>query len=298
MLIVWGLLGAGFGAGLWLLASAVWPARPSLAEQLAALRPDTSPPATTAGAPGGFIDAARGPAVGLLRRVGLPLARTRRDLRCLGVEEAEHLAAQAAGALIGLAAAAGAAVVLAAAGLATGWALPVWAGVAGAAAGFAAPVLRVRAAAETHRAALRAALAALLDLTVISLAGGAGLEQSLDDAASVGNSDAAARIRTTLAQARITRTTPWQALAGLGADTGVAELQQLAATVGLAGAEGAKIRVSLAARAAAMRSRQLTDTEAEAASATERMALPVVGLFAGYLLFIGYPAVAKVLGSL
>jgi Flp pilus assembly protein TadB len=160
------------------------------------------------------------------------------------------------------------------------------------------PTLRLRAAANEHRAALRSALSALLDLTVISLAGGAGLEQSLDDAANVGQGAAARRLRDTLAEARLTRTTPWHAFSRLGADTGVPELEQLAAAVGLAGSEGAKVRTSLTARAAAMRARQVTDAEADAASATERMSLPTVGLFAGYLLLIGYPAVAAVMAGL
>jgi uncharacterized membrane protein len=72
----------------------------------------------------------------------------------------------------------------------------------------------------------------------------------------------------------------------------------LAASVSLAGSEGAKIRASLAAKAHALRARQLADAEAHAQSATERMSLPVVLLFGAFLLFLGYPATVNVLGGL
>lgn len=75
-------------------------------------------------------------------------------------------------------------------------------------------------------------------------------------------------------------------------------MQQLAATVGMAGTEGARVRSSLRSRAIAMRERQLTDAEGVANAATERMSLPIVALFGGFLIFLGYPALAAVLGGL
>ena len=81
----------------------------------------------------------------------------------------------------------------------------------------------------------------------------------------------------------------------LGSELGISELTELAASVTLAGTEGAKVRASLTAKAAALRTRQLTDAEATAQAATERMSLPVVLLFGGFLLLIGFPAVAHVL---
>jgi tight adherence protein C len=68
--------------------------------------------------------------------------------------------------------------------------------------------------------------------------------------------------------------------------------------VSLAGSEGARVRVSLEAKAVAMRRRQLTDAEAAAQAATERMALPVIVQFLGFLVFIGTPALAHVLAGL
>ena len=64
------------------------------------------------------------------------------------------------------------------------------------------------------------------------------------------------------------------------------------------GTEGARIRASLTAKASALRTHQLTAAETAAQSATERMSLPVVLLFAGFLTFIAYPAVSHVLTTL
>ncbi|MDQ2792010.1 MAG: type II secretion system F family protein, partial [Actinomycetota bacterium] len=142
------------------------------------------------------------------------------------------------------------------------------------------------------------ALGAYLNLVRVTLAGGAGVEGALWDAASIGRGPAFAQIRRALNTARLTRTTPWAALRSLGEELDIAELAELSASVSLAGTEGAKVRASLAAKAAAMRTRELTDAEGDAHSATERMSLPVVVLFGGFLVFLGYPALATVLSGL
>lgn len=110
-----------------------------------------------------------------------------------------------------------------------------------------------------------------------------------------------AELRYALTEARLARVPPWDILAVLGQRLAVAELQQLAATVGMAGTEGARVRSSLRSRAIATRERQLTDAAgaANAANAAnERMILPIVALFDGFLIFLGYPALAAVLGGL
>ena len=76
------------------------------------------------------------------------------------------------------------------------------------------------------------------------------------------------------------------------------ELVELSATVSLAGTEGARVRDSLAVKAASLRDHALAEAEAEAQSTTEKMALPVVLLFLGFLILIGYPAVDAVVNNL
>jgi hypothetical protein len=67
--------------------------------------------------------------------------------------------------------------------------------------------------------------------------------------------------------------------------------------VSLAGTEGAKVRESLTVKADSLRKHALAAAEAEAQSATERMTLPLVMLFFGFLVLVGFPAVVAVLGT-
>ena len=71
----------------------------------------------------------------------------------------------------------------------------------------------------------------------------------------------------------------------------------MAAALSMAGSEGARIKATLSARSAALQNHQLADAEAAAASATERMVLPMVGLLAGFMIFVVYPAFSTILTS-
>jgi tight adherence protein C len=292
------LLGTGLGAGVWLIISGAWPARPPLARMLAALYPPAVAPRIVTDDAGGWAARAGRPAAGPLRALGLPTAGVRRDLAVLGRSPDRHLAEKAAAAVTGLLIVPLLAAVFLLAGIGVPVAVPVWAGLALAAAGFLAPDLGVRAEAAARRADARHALSAFLDLATIALAGGAGIDQALADAAADGDGWAFRQIRRALAASRAARTPPWAALAQLGDEIGVTDLGELAASVQLAGTEGARIRASLTAKAEALRTRQMSEAEAQAASATERMSMPVVVLFAGFLLFLAFPAVAHVLTGL
>jgi tight adherence protein C len=94
------------------------------------------------------------------------------------------------------------------------------------------------------------------------------------------------------------RIAPWGPLGRLGEAFGIEELCELAATVALAGTEGSKVRATLAAKAKSIRTHALAEAQANAEAMSERMSLPVVALFGGFLLFIGYPALAHVLAGI
>ena len=68
------------------------------------------------------------------------------------------------------------------------------------------------------------------------------------------------------------------------------------ATWWLAGAQGARIRASLATKADTLRAHQIAETEAAAEATTERMNLPTAVLLFGFLLFIVFPAVTAITG--
>jgi tight adherence protein C len=74
----------------------------------------------------------------------------------------------------------------------------------------------------------------------------------------------------------------------------VPELQELAASVALAGAQGARIRQSLVAKADALRAAQAAELEAAAERRTERMLVPLMIMAFGLTLFVGYAAVQSI----
>lgn len=156
--------------------------------------------------------------------------------------------------------------------------------------GFQLPANRIRSSARLHRRRFRTSLSAYLDLVSIMLAGGAGIETALHAAAAVGDGPTFDSISDALEVARATRRSPWDTLAETGSRIGVDELPELAATVKLGGEQGARMTASLVAKASSLRSRELAEVEARANEATERMGLPMVMLFIGFLLLLGFPA--------
>ncbi|MFD9735709.1 type II secretion system F family protein [Umezawaea sp. NPDC059074] len=291
------LCGAGLGVGLWMVAMWAFPPRPPLSAMVDRLT--TVSETTRIVAPEtGWPLAIGGPFVKPLQALGLPSSRLLDDLAVTGTAISRHLAEKATFALAGilLPVSVEFMLVLIDAGLA--WQVPAASSVALGALGFVLPDLKVRRQAARRRAVFRHALSAYLNLIRVLLAGGAGVDGALSDAVGVGQGWAFSRIRQALLTAQVTRTTPWSTLGRLGGELGITQLAELAASLSLAGTEGARLRASLAAKATALRTLELTDAEGEAQSATERMSLPVVVLFGGFLVFIGFPALAQVLGGL
>ncbi|WP_410675364.1 type II secretion system F family protein [Amycolatopsis sp. cmx-4-68] len=296
-MIVGLLVGTGIGAGAWLLVAWAVPLRPALGSRLAR---STRPAGTASEDPtgGSWLTAWGQPIVSVLRAAGLPGAKLRADLRIAGSGIDAHLLAKVLLTVAGLLAPWLMQLVLSLGGLAVAVEISMLAALVLAPIGFVLPDLLARARGTRLRQEFRAALSAFLDLVSISLAGGSGVESALGDAAAIGRGPAFEQIRRALQTAQLNRTTPWSALHRLGDDLDISALTELAASLSLAGTEGARIRASLSAKAQTLRTHQMTDAEAEAHSATERMALPVSMLFLGFLTFIAYPALLQVLNGL
>jgi tight adherence protein C len=154
-----------------------------------------------------------------------------------------------------------------------------------------------KAAAEARRS-FSYALSSYLDLVNVLLAGGAGSETALIAAAQTGDNWAFEMIRSALERARAERITQWAALGALASLINVSDLMRVAGSMQLAGEQGSRVRASLAAQADAVRSRQMNEIEAAAQSATERMGVPTVLLFMGFIALLGYPALELVMGSM
>jgi tight adherence protein C len=292
------VLGVGLGVGLWALAVWLFPPRPALGAVLART---TTPPAPTpilATEDTGWAAKLGRPFIALLRSLGLPGERLAGDLAVIGRPVSTHLAEKATLAIAGLLAPLLLQLLLTLADLSLGIEFPIVTGLVLAVTGFVLPDLQARSDAAKLRTGFRHALSAYLDLVWITLAGGAGVDSALNDSVAIGRGWAFEQIRRALDTARLTRSTPWATLRQLGEELDVTELAELAASVSLAGTEGAKVRTSLAAKAGALRTHQITDAEGDATAATERMSLPVMLLFLGFLAFIAYPALTQVLSGL
>ena len=157
------------------------------------------------------------------------------------------------------------------------------------------PLAAVRREAATRRKDFRHAVGAFLDLVSMNLAGGRGVPEALTSAAAIGGGWPFARLRDTLAFARLQGLTPWAALGRLGDEVGLNELRDLAAALALVADDGAKIRDSLAARAATLRRRELAEMEGRAGERSQSMLVAQMLIVLGYLLFLSYPAVSRIL---
>jgi Flp pilus assembly protein TadB len=177
---------------------------------------------------------------------------------------------------------------------AAGWRLPVVAVATlaglGAVAGIAVPTVELRRTASHARERFLRGLSCWLELVALAQAGGMGVESALEAAGSISSDEAFSRIRHALERARRSGTTPWQEMARLGSEIGVEELDELAASLGLAGVGGARIRSSLTAKSASLRRRQMSDAESRANATTERLFLPSIILMLGFMVFLMYPA--------
>jgi tight adherence protein C len=173
--------------------------------------------------------------------------------------------------------------------------LPLLAIPALAAAFFLLPDIDVRRAATARRRDFTRALGAFLDLVAMSLAGGRGVPEALPTAARIGDGWAFALLADTISGARVAGQTPWEALGELGERVGVRELTDLAGSLALVADDGAKVRESIAARAATLRHRELTDAEGRAGEADQGMLVAQVVLALGFLLLLMYPAAYNVI---
>ena len=157
-------------------------------------------------------------------------------------------------------------------------------------AGACLPSLFLRRAADAARRDLVRSLACWLELVALAQAGGMGIESALEAASSITAEASFLRIRSALDRARHAGRSPWDGLGRLGGELGVNDLEELAASVRLAGTEGARIRSSLSAKSASLRRRQIADAQGRANATTERLFLPAILLMIAFVLFLIYPA--------
>jgi len=293
--------GASLGLGIFLLVLALIPGRPSLARQLAAFDAAQLPASRSRRSP-----LERGESR-ITHRLGAVLAKfcaeqgwefpsLRANLALVDKSFESFLATELLLAVVGLLLGP---FLLAAATLGeinVPVAVPVWAGLLLALVFFFLPDLELKQKVDKRRRDFRHAIGAFLDLVAMNLAGGRGVPEALMSASEIGTGWAMWRIRDALINARIIGQTPWQVLGALGEEVRIDELRDLSAALSLVAEDGAKVRESLATRAASLRRRELAELQGQAGERSQSMLVAQMLLAGAFLIFLIYPAVRVMLG--
>ncbi len=211
------------------------------------------------------------------------------DLALLGKERDTWLASKIACGLVGLILPPVIYALAALTGIRLDWSIPVVASLGLGAALFFSPDLVTRLNAAERRADFLNALSSYLDLVSLERGAGAGPTEALETAAQIGGGWAFQRISLALDAARAIGRPPWQGLADLGRETGMADLQSIADIAGVAGEEGGRIMDTLMALDESMRSEARAATRAKAASRSATMVVPIALLAIGFLLLLAFP---------
>lgn len=146
--------------------------------------------------------------------------------------------------------------------------------------------------AATIRRDLRHQLSAYLDVVTMLLAGNTGHEGALQSAATAGDGRLFVELRRRMREAATSGRSLVAALDATGADLGLAELRQVAATAALSSTEGAPVARTLTATCATLRSTLATEQETDARLRTSRLTSPLVGMALIFMALVIYPALA------
>jgi len=295
------IAGAVLGLGMFLLVLALIPGHPSLARQLAAFDAVHLPAARARRLPAGGGESR------VTRRLGIMLGRfcaeqgwefpsLRANLALVGKSFESYLASKLLLAVFGLLLGPLLLAALTLGGVRLPFAVPVWAGLLLAMVFFFLPDLELKQRVDRRRRDFRHAIGAFLDLVAMNLAGGRGVPEALTSASEIGTGWAMWRIRDALTSARIIGQTPWQALGALGEEVRIDELRDLSAALSLVAEDGAKVRESLATRAASLRRRELAELQGQAGERSQSMLVAQMLLAGAFLIFLIYPAVRAMLG--
>lgn len=163
-------------------------------------------------------------------------------------------------------------------------------------AGVVAPLLvqvAMRDRAAKIRSDLRYQLSAYLDVVTMLLAGNVGNEGSLRQAAQAGDGRLFVELRRRILIAETSNRSLVSALAQLGDQLDLVELQQIAASAALGSTAGAPVGRSLAAKCGTLRSTLSSEQETEARVRTNKITMPLVAMSLLFMILVIYPALYR-----
>ena len=225
----------------------------------------------------------------------LGLSRHRADLALTGTTPSRMAAEKLGYGMVGLVFPILMGSILAIAGVALPFPVPVAAGaLLGLAMSFL-PEVELRRRSALARLQLRRTVCVYLELVALERSADAGAVEALERAAAVGQGPGFGHIREALLRARLEGRTPWQQLSALADELDVPELGDVADIMRLSGEDGAAVLPTLRARAASLRTSLLQAEVAAANEASERMSIPVALLGVAFMALLGFPALWRIL---
>ncbi|MFI6688396.1 type II secretion system F family protein [Streptomyces sp. NPDC050485] len=242
----------------------------------------------------------------LMEKAGAVLLRTagegtlrlpRQQLELVGRSPAAHLGRKIALALYGLLLPVLCVTLANLAGYPFPFAIPGIAGIGLAVVFWFLPDLQLRQQALEAKGDFRYAIKAYLRLVQLERAADAAPTQALKRAAEVGEGWVFAKIRDTITRAELEGISPWEGLKRLSIELDVPELGAPADIIAIAGEEGAAVGDSLGAQARSLSGALVTSAKAKANMASEKMVMPVAMLVLIMTVYIGYPALSRIMAS-
>lgn len=174
--------------------------------------------------------------------------------------------------------------------LSIGFVAPIIVALGGAIAGPLLVHVSMRSSATEQRDDLRYQLSSYLDVVTMLLAGNVGNEGALRQAAQAGDGRLFVELRKRILVAETSNRSLVSALAQLGDDLQLVELQQISASASLAASSGAPVARSLAAKCATLRGALSAEQEADARVRTGKITVPLVGMSLLIMASVIYPA--------
>lgn len=146
------------------------------------------------------------------------------------------------------------------------------------------------AEADERRIDLRHQLSALLDMMTMLLAGNAGHEGALQQAADAGDGLLFRELRRRMREVATTGQSMVSALSIVADDFELPELDQVASAAALSATEGSPVAKTLAAKCSTLRSTLAADDEARARVRNDKVTPPLVGMAVLFMALLIYPA--------
>ncbi|MCX4554237.1 hypothetical protein [Streptomyces sp. NBC_01500] len=281
--------GAAIGGGLFLVVRELLPSRPDMEAVLDRLEQTQHTPAASASGSVAATSLWERAGESILKSAGHRLSVPRADLDLLGKSPAHHVGTKVVGSLLALVMPQLAVLLLMLGGTALPFAWPLLGSVLFAAYIWFSADADVRSKAKAARLEVRYAVASFLERAQLERGANVGPEAAVQRTAEVGDHWILTRIRAALKRSELAGLPQWEALRQLGEQLDIPELVAPAESFSLAGA-GASIQKTLETQAVILRQRLLTDKQAAANAASERLVVPGTVLFAVTLALFAYPA--------